>query len=225
MGDLSASDCSWKKMVIAKSNNKWFTSIKTESVESLSTNMNTANFSIEEDPFNFTIKKEIPECAENSSDEDSDDTAPMEIVDTFLAPENRKRRISVGPKNETPEERASRLAKMSAYAAKRLANESPAQRAQRLKRMSEYAAKRLAQETSEQRAKRLARMSAYAAKRLASESPEQRQLRLTRMSAYAARRQAMKKDMASPRRMSNTSVDVNINTDYVSISIAKHNQS
>ncbi|XP_069365475.1 uncharacterized protein C05D11.13-like [Maniola hyperantus] len=220
MGDLSASDCSWKKMVIAKSNNKWFTTIKTEPVDSFSTNMNTTNLSIDEDNYTFVIKEEkVAECRGNSSDEDSDGSAPMEIVDPLLAPINRKRRISVGPKNETPEERAARLAKMSAYAAKRLANETPEQRALRLKRMSEYAAKRLSQETSEQRAKRLARMSAYAAKRLASETPEQRQLRLSRMSAYAARRQAMKKDMSSSRS------EKNINTDYVNIHNVKSNQS
>ncbi|XP_045785710.1 uncharacterized protein LOC123881141 [Maniola jurtina] len=220
MGDLSASDCSWKKMVIAKSNNKWFTTIKTEPADSFSTNMNTTNLSIDEDSYTFVIKEENNAvCVENSSDEDSDGTAPMEIVDPLLAPINRKRRISVGPKNETPEERAARLAKMSAYAAKRLANETPEQRALRLKRMSEYAAKRLSQETSEQRAKRLARMSAYAAKRLASETPEQRQIRLSRMSAYAARRQAMKKDMSSARS------EKNINTDYVDINNLKSNQS
>ncbi|XP_023953122.1 uncharacterized protein LOC112056869 [Bicyclus anynana] len=226
MGDLSASDCSWKKMVIAKSNNEWFTSIvKSEPDESMDAIMNTNNLSVEEDPFNFEIKKENNvDCNEKSSDEDSDGSAPMEIVESFLSPEiTKKRRISVGPKNETPEERAARLAKMSAYAAKRLANESPDQRAQRLKRMSEYAAKRLAQETSEQRAKRLARMSAYAARRLASESPEQRALRLSRMSAYAARRQAMKKVMASPRHLNTTGVDMN--TDFVAINSANDNQS
>lgn len=221
MGDLSASDNSWNKLVISKSNDEWLSKIKIESVDSLPTSMNTAEFSIDHDAYSFAVKEEKTEY-EKTSDDDSESAGSRGIVETLLTPDCRKRRVSVGPKNETPEERATRLSKMSAYAAKRLANETPEQRALRLKRMSEYAARRLAQETSEQRAKRLARMSAYAAKRLASETPEQRRVRLSRMSAYAARRQAMKKEMMSPSHLSNVP-EVNLNTEFVAVNNLKHN--
>lgn len=190
MGDISASDCSWKKMVIAKTNNKWSSTIKSEdSASPIPSTMNTTNLSID---FEDIKNENDDNIARNNHVETERMVQEMDplLIDTTP---KRIRRRSSSSKNETPEERAARLAKMSAYAARRLANETPDQRASRLKRMSEYAAKRLAQESSEQRARRLARMSAYSAKRLASESPEQRQARLVRMSAYAARRQAMKK--------------------------------
>lgn len=201
MGDLRASDSSWKKMVIAKSNNKWISTIKSEPVDSVVNTMNTTNLSVGESNFDVrNIKKENEAVNETSNQEECEAESLLQERDPLIIdiPSKRNRRQSSGPKNETPEERAARLAKMSAYAARRLANESPDQRALRLRRMSEYAARRLAQETEEQRARRLARMSAYAAKRLASESPEQRQARLARMSAYAARRLAVKKFSASP---------------------------
>ncbi|XP_053625014.1 uncharacterized protein LOC128683411 [Plodia interpunctella] len=206
MGDLNSSDCSWKKMVIAKANHEWVSKIKCENTETLIVEV--------EEPVgsttNFSIPEESPMCYGNIKSENGDIDAMHSVgepeiftqsLDPLMIaePKQRRRRSSVAksPKNETPDERAARLAKMSAYAAQRLANESPEQRAARLKRMSEYAARRLAQETSEQREQRLARMSAYAAKRLAQETPEQRRNRLSRMSAYAARRQAMKKVMNS----------------------------
>lgn len=195
MDDFNSSDCSWKKMVIAKSNNSWTSSIKGDDDKTDDTT-NTLNFSLG-DSFRIHIKTER-EDNDNSYEipvepvtmlEESSFDDPLRIT-TNTSP--KKRRTSA-TKEETAEVRAKRLAKMSAYAAERLRNESPDQRAARLKRMSEYAARRLATETSEQRAKRLLRMSAYAAKRLANETAEQRKARLTRMSAYAARRHAMKK--------------------------------
>lgn len=205
MGDLSASECSWKKMVIAKSDNKWISTIKSEdSTSPIHPTMNNTNLSIDFEG----IKSEKDE--DNSrNDEVEAETMVQEMDPLLIEAAPRIRRRSSASKNETPEERAARLAKMSAYAARRLANETPEQRAMRLKRMSEYAAKRLAQESSEQRARRLARMSAYSAKRLANESPEQRQARLVRMSAYAARRQAMKK-------MINPSPDNSLTSEYAS---------
>ncbi|PZC81588.1 uncharacterized protein LOC110372715 [Helicoverpa armigera] len=195
MGDLNTSDCSWKKMVIAKTNNEWISTVKSEYSESNKT-VNATGMNSEHEQISYeNVKKEHEEtsCDRNYELEDSMQS-PQELDPlAMLEPTKRRRRRDSGPKCESPNERASRLAKMSAYAAQRLANESPEQRAVRLRRMSEYAAKRLSLETSEQRAKRLSRMSAYAAKRLANESPEQRQARLARMSAYAARRQAMKK--------------------------------
>ncbi|XP_047527830.1 uncharacterized protein LOC125064690 [Vanessa atalanta] len=224
MGDLRASDSSWKKMVIAKSNNKWISTIKSEPIDSIVTTMNTTNLSIGESNFGFReIKKENDGVSIESSTPETNETESMiQEMDPLNIdlPARRTRRKSSGPKNETPEERTARLAKMSAYAAKRLANETPDQRAIRLRRMSEYAAKRLAQESSEQRARRLARMSAYAAKRLASESPEQRQARLARMSAYAARRQAMKKIISgSPSNSLDTS---NSNYDIINNIMPHH---
>lgn len=195
MGDPGSSD-TWKKLVIAKANDQWvsISKIKKEQhvgdVDSAGT---AGNFSLdyEHTPYQ-TIKTEGIAASE---DWQADDplASPESDLDPFL---DKKE------KSESSEERASRLAKMSAYAAQRLANETPLQRATRLKRMSEYAAKRLASETREQRAKRLARMSAYAAKRLAQETPEQRQARLTRMSAYAAKRHSMKKTGASTTKNS-----------------------
>ncbi|KAG6448690.1 hypothetical protein O3G_MSEX005659 [Manduca sexta] len=184
-------------MVIAKSNNKWFTTIKDEhNDEDI---VNTSNFSLDEELSSYKgVKLEQNECEQNFQ-LSGEPVSMMQEIDPLALnePQKRKTRKLSAPKCETPDERATRLAKMSAYAAQRLANELPEQRAARLRRMSEYAAKRLAQETAEQRAKRLARMSAYAAKRLASETPEQRQARLTRMSAYAAKRQAMKRVASS----------------------------
>lgn len=189
MGDLSASDCSWKKMVIAKTNNKWSSTIKSEdSIDPISPKMNATNLSIDFED----IKNEIDDNI-SKNDHVESETLVQEMDPLLIeSASKKKRRKSSSSKNETPEERAARLAKMSAYAAKRLANESPEQRASRLKRMSDYAAKRLAQESIEQRARRLARMSAYSARRLANESPEQRRARLIRMSAYAAKRSTKK---------------------------------
>lgn len=196
MGDLSSSDCSWKKMVIAKANNKWISTIKLDhsKMEDL-----VSDSDVNSEHQQITLVDVKQEQEESCIDESCEAEVPMSMTQevdplVLLQPAKRRRRKSSGtPKCESPAGRASRLAKMSAYAAHRLANETPEQRANRLKRMSDYAAKRLAHETSDQRAKRLSRMSAYAAKRLANETPEQRQARLTRMSAYAARRQAMKK--------------------------------
>ena len=196
MGDLNSLDCSWKKMVIAKANNEWISTVKSD----YSKMDNTLNVTLDSnsEPISYdNVKREYDETSSDKSYE-MDDSSSMSSIQELdplmvLAPGRRSRRRDSGPKCESPDERASRLAKMSAYAAQRLANETPDQRANRLRRMSEYAAKRLSRETSEQRARRLSRMSAYAAKRLANESPEQRSARLARMSAYAARRQAMKK--------------------------------
>uniref|UniRef100_A0A2A4J3E6 STPR domain-containing protein n=1 Tax=Heliothis virescens TaxID=7102 RepID=A0A2A4J3E6_HELVI len=207
MGDLNTSDCSWKKMVIAKTNNEWISSVKSGYSE-INNTVNASGMNSDHEQISYdNVKKEHEEtsCDKTYELEDS-----MQSPLALLEPTKRRRRRDSGPKCESPDERASRLAKMSAYAAQRLANETPEQRAVRLRRMSEYAAKRLSLETSEQRAKRLSRMSAYAAKRLANESPEQRQARLARMSAYAARRQAMKK-VSGP----NTSDDIHTeNSNY-----------
>lgn len=214
MGDLSASDSTWKKMVIAKSNNKWMTTMKNK-FETFPPETNTSNLSLGEESYVFGAVKEENDTTnvvtygseERSQSESGQEEDPLLIE--YNATKSRRRSSVTKP--ETPEERTTRLAKMSAYAAKRLANETPEQRSFRLKRMSEYAAKRLAQETSDQRAKRLARMSAYAAKRLASESPEQRQARLTRMSAYAARRQAIKKTGSTSTKNVQPSNDISSN--------------
>ncbi|CAK1552631.1 unnamed protein product [Leptosia nina] len=188
--ELSAADCSWKKMVLSKSKNNWTSTLKSGQ-QNIDHTMNVNNFSMSDDAVNFTaIKKEE---IENETQDYETDEESTEVDPLLAARSVSVGRRSSGPKNETSEERAIRLARMSAYAARRLANETPEQRAMRLKRMSDYAAKRLATESSEQRAKRLARMSAYAAKRLANETTEQREARLARMSAYAARRQASKK--------------------------------
>lgn len=196
MGDLSSSDCSWKKMVIAKANNEWISTIKSEHMYST---MSATDPNTEQEQIALVnVKTEQDDNPVEASQIDTAMSLTQELDPlSLLQPATRRRKSSGGSKCESPEERAARLAKMSAYAAHRLANETPDQRANRLRRMSEYAAKRLALETSEQRAKRLSRMSAYAAKRLANETPEQRQARLARMSAYAARRQAMKKVMGS----------------------------
>lgn len=198
MGDLNSSDCSWKKIVIAKANNKWISSIKSEHSDSeMDNSVSATDLNSEHEQISCdNVKRELEETGVVRNNFEMED--PISLTQemdphSLLEAGKRRRRKGSGPKCESPNERASRLAKMSAYAAQRLANETPEQRANRLRRMSEYAAKRLSTETSEQRAKRLSRMSAYAAKRLASESPEQRQARLARMSAYAARRQAMKK--------------------------------
>ncbi|KAJ8725398.1 hypothetical protein PYW08_003581 [Mythimna loreyi] len=195
MGDLNSSDCSWKKMVIAKANNEWISTVKSDYTK-MDNSLTDTNSDIEQIVYD-NVKTEYDEtsCDKSYEMDDSSSMSSTQELDPLmvLEPSKRRRRKDSGPKCESPNERATRLAKMSAYAAQRLANETPEQRASRLRRMSEYAAKRLSKETSEQRAKRLSRMSAYAAKRLANESPEQRQARLARMSAYAARRQAMKK--------------------------------
>lgn len=209
----SASDSSWKKLVIARTNNEWISNVKAE-VEKLAAayTMDTSNFSIIDDehlPF-VDVKVEGPEITISSyNDETESDETSMSGYDDPLSRQDivpkRRQRKGSGPASETPEARAARLARMSSYASKRLANETPEQRAARLQRMSQYAARRLAQETSEQRAKRLSRMSAYAAKRLSQETPEQRQARLTRMSAYAAKRQIMKKFLDNKTKsMNNT---------------------
>ncbi|KAM3961739.1 fibroin-modulator-binding protein-1 [Aphomia sociella] len=200
MGEFSSSDCSWKKMVIAKTNNKWISTIKSETTNAGNL-LDSNNFSVSDEQMShgqiktekedLNIDNNVGQISNIEPESMLQEVDPLSIQEPMM----RRRRKGSVPKNETADERSARLAKMSAYAAQRLANESPEQRANRLRRMSQYAAKRLAQETSEQRAKRLARMSAYAAKRLAEETPEQRQSRLARMSAYAARRQAMKKIM------------------------------
>lgn len=191
MGEFTASNCSWNKLVISKSADQWTSTIKTERNDAeFASNHNyeqqrPANIKIEQEPCG-----ELDYMKDDEAETMTQELDPLLIESTH---QRRRRGSGLGIKSESTEERSARLAKMSAYAAQRLANETPEQRAVRLKRMSDYAAKRLARETSEQRAKRLARMSEYAAKRLASETPEQRQARLARMSAYAARRQALKK--------------------------------
>ncbi|XP_075969146.1 uncharacterized protein LOC142972172 [Anticarsia gemmatalis] len=211
MGDLSSSDCSWKKMVIAKANNRWISTMKSEQRHSEMNIMSTAdNNSVHEQIDPGDVKRELEESSEEGHCESDAPIAMTQVLDPLSLlqeqlEERPRRKSSGGTKCESPEERASRLAKMSAYAAQRLANETADQRATRLRRMSEYAAKRLAQETSEQRARRLSRMSAYAARRMASETPEQRQARLARMSAYAAKRQAMKKGSKFTDKMPNQS--------------------
>ncbi|NP_001036969.1 uncharacterized protein LOC114248897 [Bombyx mandarina] len=205
MGDLSQADSSWKKMVIAKTNNEWKSSVG----EDANAASNTTHFRLSDECIQYdNIKKEIEEIDEQ---ETLNTVEPVDMIQemdplSLLEPKARRRRKGSGPKSETSEERAARLAKMSAYAAQRLANESPEQRATRLKRMSEYAAKRLSSETREQRAIRLARMSAYAARRLANETPAQRQARLLRMSAYAAKRQASKKSLSTVNDSLNYSI-------------------
>lgn len=217
MGEFSASDCSWKKMVIAKANDKWISTIKSEQIDADDAT-NTTSFSLGEHiphiPYgNIKNERDEPSQTVNHTYQSvSVNHEPENLVqelDPLLLenPVKRRRRKGSGPKNETSEERSARLAKMSAYAAQRLANETADQRALRLRRMSQYAAKRLSQETSEQRAKRLSRMSAYAARRLAKESPEQRQARLARMSAYAARRQAQKKTGSPTTSETNSNYD------------------
>lgn len=197
MGDFGSTDCSWKKMVIAKANNKWISTIKLDQ-STMNNTVNTVDTNCEYKHEQISLDNFKRERDDSCDDGNNETEMPVTITQdldplSLLQPARRQRRKSSTSKSESPVDRATRLARMSAYAAQRLANESPAQRAVRLKRMSDYAAKRLAHETSDQRAKRLSRMSAYAAKRLASETPEQRQSRLARMSAYAARRQAMKK--------------------------------
>lgn len=197
MGEFSASNCSWNKLVISKSDDQWTSSIKSE--------QNDAEFAGSTSNYNYEqqgprhIKKEQEPYSELDYMKDDAETMTQELDPLLIegAQQRRRRGSGTGIKGESTEERSARLAKMSAYAAQRLANETPEQRAVRLKRMSDYAAKRLARETSDQRAKRLARMSEYAAKRLAAETPEQRQARLARMSAYAAKRQAMKKKVVA----------------------------
>lgn len=193
MGEFSASNCSWNKLVISKSDDQWTSTIKSEH--------NDAEFAGCASSYNYvqqkpgTIKTEQEPCGELDYMQNEAETMTQELDPLLIegTQQRRRRGSASGIKSESTEERSARLAKMSAYAAQRLANETPEQRAVRLKRMSDYAAKRLARETTDQRAKRLARMSEYAAKRLAAETPEQRQARLARMSAYAAKRQAMKK--------------------------------
>lgn len=202
MVDSRSSD-SWNKLVITNNSNQWISNIKSEQIDDADAAESTTGFCLDYDPLGD--EKAHAVAASNHSFQSDGDEPCTSSEQTDLL---------VGRKSQTeeaPGHRAQRLAKMSAYAAQRLANESPEQRALRLKRMSEYAAKRLANETSEQRAKRLSRMSAYAAKRLAKETPEQRQERLSRMSAYAARRHALKKISSSPgtgkRRKRRTSFD------------------
>lgn len=206
--EVGSSDSSWTKLVIAKNNDEWVSNVKADKVAVEST-MDTSNFSLSDNCVPFVEVKIESEESTNSFHDDGESSDAMSIsgFDPLLrddATPKRRRRKGSGPHSETPEARASRLARMSAYASKRLANETPEQRAARLKRMSQYAAKRLAQETSEQRAKRLSRMSAYAAKRLQEETPEQRQARLTRMSAYAAKRHIMKKFMDKAETLNDT---------------------
>lgn len=184
---------SWKKMVISKSNDEWISKIKTESGGTL--NMHTTNFPIPQQTLPYVSIKVEKEDEQSELQETEDYCLNLENDPLLKVVKIKKLSPHKGtsPKSETEEARERRLAKMSAYAAHRLATESAEQRAMRLKRMSEYASRRLATETSEQRARRLARMSAYAARRIASETLEQRKARLAKMSAYAARRNAMKK--------------------------------
>ncbi|XP_068629937.1 zinc finger protein 821-like [Battus philenor] len=188
MGDFNESNSSsWKKIVISKSNDEWTSTVKpVKQSEQTSTNI------LSDEQRHALVNIKIEKEDEQTTVEETEICFEME--DPLLhTVKKKRRRKGAGPKHETYEERALRLAKMSAYSAQRLANETPERRAARLKRMSDYATKRLATETNEQRARRLARMSAYAAKRLANETADQRQARLSRMSSYAARRQAMKK--------------------------------
>lgn len=187
---------SWKKLVIAKSNNEWTSKLKPEEHELRGMH---SIFDMYNEPHNGQVKTEDENHGEACQSMDQMEAMPVAVAYDLdchpdVLPKSRGRKSSVA-RGETEEERASRLARMSAYAAARLASETPDQRATRLRRMSQYAARRLAHESDEQRAKRLSRMSAYAAKRLSQESPEQRKNRLARMSAYAAKRQAMKKYM------------------------------
>lgn len=205
MGEFSASNCSWNKLVISKSDDQWTSTIKSEH--------NDADFAGCASSYNYeqqrpgNIKIEQEPCGELDYMKDDAETMTQELDPLLIegTQPRRRRGSGSGIKSESTEERSARLAKMSAYAAQRLANETPEQRAVRLKRMSDYAAKRLARETSDQRAKRLARMSEYAAKRLAAETPEQRQARLARMSAYAAKRQALKKRVVTSGNFSASS--------------------
>lgn len=210
MDDLNSSDCSWKKMVIAKSNNSWTTSIRADNNKDEAGN--TTSFSLEDSFVHIKTERDDNEHSYEVPVEPETMLSESIFVDPLLMVtpiQSRKRRTSSTTKEEPADMRAKRLAKMSAYAAQRLANETPEQRAARLKRMSEYAARRLATETSEQRAKRLSRMSAYAARRLAEETPEQRQARLARMSAYAAKRHALRKVAnTKPRQLMNTTFDI-----------------
>lgn len=182
MGDPGSSDA-WKKLVIAKANNRWvsMSNIKQKQTDDVGLALNTRSLDYATPYESVKTNSFSGQGAQRWQASDPLSTPKSHVVD------------SSKDKSESSEDRSSRLAKMSAYAAQRLANETPEQRATRLKRMSEYAAKRLASETGEQRSKRLARMSVYAAKRLALETPEQRHIRLARMSAYAAKRHAMKK--------------------------------
>lgn len=218
--DYGATDCSWKKMVIAKANDEWISTIKSEQAD-VGRAMNTSDFSMDavQMPFGIVKTENEDTSGDQAYNEYSEETGSLGFEDPLLletpSPERRRRRKGSGPKSESEEERASRLAKMSAYAAQRLANETAEQRALRLRRMSEYAARRLAHESAEQRARRLARMSAYAARRLASETPEQRRARLARMSAYAARRQALKKVSGPPATAAVASVFPPANEDVL----------
>lgn len=197
MGEFGASNCSWNKLVISKSDDQWTSTIKSEQNDADFTGC-TSSYNYEKQGTGHIKKEQEPYHELDYMREDAE-TMTQELDPLLLEGtagyQRRRRGSGSGIKGESTEERSARLAKMSAYAAQRLANETPEQRAMRLKRMSDYAAKRLARETTEQRARRLARMSEYAAKRLAAESPEQRQARLARMSAYAARRQALKKQV------------------------------
>lgn len=195
MGEFSASNCSWNKLVISKSDDRWTSIIKSERNDAEYAGSASSYDHEQQRPGNIKIEQET--CGELDYMKDDAETMTQELDPLLIegTQPRRRRGSGSGIRSESTEERSARLAKMSAYAAQRLANETPEQRAVRLKRMSDYAAKRLAQETSDQRARRLARMSEYAAKRLAAESPEQRQARLARMSAYAAKRQALKKKL------------------------------
>lgn len=217
MGDINSSDCAWKKIVIAKTNNEWVSTVKQEHFDTEDSMNTSSTCSDGEHVGNFANVK--TEHGSHSHATEGEMESMMQELDPLLVVcEPRRRRKGSGPKIETPEERKNRLAKMSAYAAKKLAKETPEQRAARLKRMSEYSARKLAQETTEQRAIRLAKMSAYAARRLAQETPEQRQVRLARMQAYSAKRnkmlQAQKNDLSITLHK--------VNTDNAS---AKSNQS
>lgn len=178
MGEPSSSNSSLRKLVLAKAEDQWISSLKIENAANKGTG--TTDFSLD-----YQLTGAVKAEAYDDDGKTLQENELLIEIDPLVDDKTKKQ--------ETSEGRAARLAKMSAYAAQRLANESPDQRAQRLKRMSEYAARRLASETGEQRARRLARMSAYAARRLAQESPDKRKERLARMSAYAAKRHAMKK--------------------------------
>ncbi|XP_028178086.1 uncharacterized protein LOC135072200 [Ostrinia nubilalis] len=188
MGDNNSSDCSWKKIVLAKANNEWVSTIKQEQCD-IDDSVNTSNTSSDGDHIaNFSSFTPVKPEHGSYSQAPEMESMMQELDPLLVVCESRRQRRGSGPKVESPEERKIRLAKMSAYAAKKLAKETPEQRAARLKRMSEYSARKLAQETSQQRAIRLAKMSAYAARRLAQETPQQRKVRLARMQAYSAKR-------------------------------------
>ncbi len=85
---------------------------------------------------------------------------------------------------ETQEEKAARLKYQSTLQEKKLAKETSDERAARLKHLNNLQEKKLAKETSDERAVRLKRQCAYKENALANETPEQKSARLQNMSVY-----------------------------------------